>query len=290
MQQIGFIGLGIMGIPMALNLARAGFPLHIFVRRVEAADQLIAAGAKLYDSPKSLAAEADVIITMVPTTADVEEVLLGNQGIIHSAKKGCIVIDMSTVSASATQSVAQQLAKKFIDLLDAPVSGGEQGAIDGTLSIMVGGKATALQKVMPVFKAMGKQIVHIGEQPGAGQIAKACNQIIIAETIVAVSEALRLAQASGVDPEKVREALLGGYANSRVLEIHGKRMLDNNYKPGFKAALHRKDMKLALEQADLAHVTLPGAQYAMRCIERLISKAIGNSELDSSAIHLITED
>ena len=288
MQHIGFIGLGIMGKPMALNLIRAGYQLHVYARRPEIAAPLIAAGATTYDSPKALAAEVDVIITMVPATQDVEDVLINKNGIIHTAKPGCIVIDMSTISSAATQRIAQRLEQAKIEMLDAPVSGGEQGAIDSTLSIMVGGKAAILKKVRAIFETLGKQIVHIGEQHGAGQVAKACNQIIIAETIVAVSEALRLAKASHVDPEKVREALLGGFANSRVLEVHGKRMLSGEYKPGFKAGLHRKDMHLALEQAHLANLVLPAANYATQCMDRLVLK--GHSELDSSAIHLVAED
>jgi 2-hydroxy-3-oxopropionate reductase len=288
MQNIGFIGLGIMGKPMALNLIRAGYKLHIYARRPEIAEPLTAAGAKTYDSPKALAPHVDIIITMVPATQDVEDVLLNKNGIIHTAKPGCIIIDMSTISGAATQRIAQRLEQAQLEMLDAPVSGGEQGAIDGTLSIMVGGKNTVLKKVHTIFETLGKHIVHIGEQHGAGQIAKACNQIIIAETIVAVSEALRLAKASHVDPEKVREALLGGFANSRVLEVHGKRMLSGDYKPGFKASLHRKDMHLALEHAHLANLVLPGAHYAMQCIDRLVLK--GHSELDSSAIHLVAED
>jgi 2-hydroxy-3-oxopropionate reductase len=172
-------------------------------------------------------------------------------------------------------------------MLDAPVSGGEKGAIDGSLSIMVGGKAEVLEKVRPILKKLGQRIVHIGDH-GAGQIAKACNQIVIAETIIAVSEALALAKASDVDPAKVREALLGGFANSRVLEIHGQRMLDNDYKPGFKSVLHRKDMHLALEQAHQMNVDLPGAKEAMHSLDRLVLK--GHGELDSSAMHLLIEE
>lgn len=287
MQKIGFIGLGIMGKPMALNLLRAGYPVSVYARRAEIAQPLIAAGAKTYPSPQELAPHADVIITMVPATTDVEDVLLGANGVIHSAKRGTIVIDMSTISASSTQQIATVLAKSRIDMLDAPVSGGEQGAINGSLSIMVGGKTAILEKVRPIFNVLGKSIIHIGEQHGAGQIAKACNQIIIAETIIAVSEALHLAKASGVDPAKVREALLGGFASSRVLEIHGKRMLDNDFKPGFKAGLHRKDIQLALEQAREANIDLPGADYAMKCLDQLIKK--GHSEEDSSAMYLLAE-
>ncbi len=288
MQHIGFIGLGIMGKPMAMNLLRAGYPLSVYARRSEVSEPLIKKGAKAYSSPQELAASGvDVIITILPTTADVDEILNGKKGIIHSAKPGCIVIDMSTISTSATERFADQLAKKQIEMLDAPVSGGEQGAIDGTLSIMVGGKANVLSKVQPILKKMGQRIVHIGNH-GAGQIAKSCNQIIIAETIIAISEALALAKASNIDPAKVRDALLGGFANSRVLEIHGQRMLDNDYKPGFKAVLHRKDLHLALEQAHQVNVNLPSANQAMHSLDRLVLK--GHGELDSSALHLLIED
>lgn len=287
MQKIGYIGLGIMGKPTALNLMRAGYPLSFYARRPEIIAEFEKAGAKSYTSPKDLAPHAKVIIINVPQTADVEDILIGKNGIIHTAKPGTIVIDMSTISASATQRFAQILEKQKIELLDAPVSGGEQGAIDGTLSIMVGGKAEVLEKVRPILEVLGKRIVHIGGH-GAGQVAKACNQIIIAETVIAVSEALHLAKASGVDPAKVREALMGGFASSRVLEIHGNRMLENNYKPGFKAGLHRKDMHLALEQAHQVNVKIPAAQHAMQCLDRLVMK--GHSELDSSALYLVTED
>jgi len=287
-QHIGFIGLGIMGKPMATHLLRAGYPVSVYARRAEVAEPLITEGAKTYSSPKELAAAGvDVIIIMVPATADVDEVINSKKGLIHTAKPGCIVIDMSTIAAAATQRFAAQLAKKQIEMLDAPVSGGEKGAIDGTLSIMVGGKAEILDKVRPILKKMGQKIVYIGDH-GAGQIAKACNQIIIAETIIGVSEALALAKASGVDPIKVREALLGGFAGSRVLEIHGQRMLDHDYKPGFKAVLHRKDMHLALEQAHQVGIDLPGANQAMHSLDRLVLK--GHGELDSSAMHLLIEE
>jgi 2-hydroxy-3-oxopropionate reductase len=287
MQNIGYIGLGIMGKPTALNLIRAGYTLHVYARRPEIIEEFQKAGARTYFSPKELAPHVDVIFTNVPNSADVEDVLLGNQGIIHTAKAHTIVIDMSTIATAATKRIAEQLEKKQIEMLDAPVSGGEKGAIEGTLSIMVGGKTDVLEKVRPILEKLGKNIVHIGGH-GAGQVAKACNQIIIGETIVAVSEALHLAKASGVDPAKVRDALLGGFANSKVLEVHGKRMLDNDYKPGFKAALHRKDMHLALEQAHFANVNLPSATYATKCIDRLVLK--GHSELDSAAVYLVTEE
>lgn len=286
-QKIGFIGLGIMGKPMAHNLLRAGYELSVYARRPETLESLVTAGAKTFTTVKELAADVDVIITTVGATADVEEVLTSKTGIIQTAKPGTIVIDMSTISATATQRIAKALLKKQIEMLDAPVSGGEQGAISGALSIMVGGKAEVLDQIRPIFEVLGKQVVHVGEN-GAGQVAKACNQIIIAETIVAVSEALQLAKASGVDASKVREALLGGFASSRVLEIHGKRMLEEDYKPGFKASLHRKDIHLAMEQAHSVGVDLPGADYAMHCLDRLVMK--GHTDLDSSALHLLAKE
>jgi 2-hydroxy-3-oxopropionate reductase len=284
MQTIGFIGLGIMGKPMAFNLLHAGYPLCIYARRREVADPFIKEKVKAYSSPCELAPHAEVIITMVPATIDVEEVILGENGIIHTAKPGTIVIDMSTISPAATQQIAKELEKKKIDMLDAPVSGGEQGAITGSLSIMVGGKDTVLAKVHPLLEVLGKQIIHIGSH-GAGQIAKLCNQIIVAENIIAVSEALKIAKASGVDPAKVREALLGGYASSRVLEVHGKRMLDDDYAPGFKASLHRKDLHIALDQAHQINLHVPAAEYAKECIDKLVNE--GHTDLDSSAIHLL---
>jgi len=287
MQNIGFIGLGIMGTPMALHMLRAGRNLHFYARRPEVKADFESLGATYHHSPEEVAKHSEIIIINVATSNDVEEVIFGQNGIIHSAKPGTIVIDMGTTSANTTKRIAAQLRNKRIDMLDAPVSGGEQGAIDATLSIMVGGDAAVVKKAMPIFESLGTRIVHIGDH-GAGQIAKACNQIIIAETIVAVSEALHLAAQSGVDPAKVREALLGGFANSKVLEIHGKRMLENNYKPGFKANLHRKDMHLAIEQANTVGANLPSALHAMQCIDRLVLK--GHGELDSSAVHLVSED
>lgn len=287
MQTIGFIGLGIMGRPMAMNLLRAGYPLSIYARRPEVSEPFIKAGVKAYSSPKTLAEHAEVIITMVPATPDVEEVLLGKEGVIHGAKPGSIIIDMSSIAPDATQRIAKTLAEKNLDMLDAPVSGGEQGATLGTLTIMVGGKETTLQKVHPILEVLGKTIVHIGPH-GTGQISKLCNQIILAETIVGISEAFRLAKASGADPAKIREALLGGYASSRALEVHGKRMLENDYQPGFKTSLHRKDMHLALAQAEHTGQSLPAAKLASDYLDRAVMH--GDSDLDSSVIHRLFEE
>lgn len=284
MFNIGFIGLGIMGKPMALNLIKAGYSLAVYARRKETTMDLANTGALICHTPKEVAEKSTIIFTIVGRPADVEEIILGNNGIIQSAKIGSIIVDMTTGSCSSARYLANKLAEKNIDMLDAPVSGGEQGAIAGTLSIMVGGKAEVIAKVKPLFDILGKQTVHVGDQ-GAGQIAKACNQIVIAQTIVAVTEALQFAKKANVDPAKVRQALLGGFASSKVLEVHGQRILDHNFKPGFKAALHQKDMRLALEEAAQLGVALPGSAFANQLLNVLVAE--GNGELDSSAIATI---
>ncbi|NNF96522.1 MAG: NAD-binding protein, partial [Halobacteria archaeon] len=211
--RIGFIGLGIMGRPMALNLIKAAYPLSVYARHPDMMEPLTHEGATACNSPQAVASQSDVIITMVSDTPDVEHVILGEKGIIHGVQPDSVVIDMSTISPSATRRIAETLSKQGIQMLDAPVSGGEQGAIDGTLSIMVGGKEDIFQRVLPIFEILGKNIVHIGEH-GAGQVTKACNQIVIAQTLIAITEAFILARVSGVDPVKVRAALLGGFAGS----------------------------------------------------------------------------
>ena len=261
--RIGFIGLGIMGQPMAQNLIKAGYPLAVHARRPDIMKPLVNAGASAYENAQAVAAQSDIIITMVSDTPDVEQVILGDQGVIHGAQADSVVVDMSTISPSATRRMAELLGKKCIQMLDAPVSGGEQGAIDGSLSIMVGGKEETFQKVLPVFEVLGKNIIHIGEH-GAGQVTKACNQLVIAQTLVAITEAFVLAKVSGVDPAKVREALLGGFASSRVLEAHGQRILDHNFEPGFKARLHQKDMRISMEAAHEVGIALSGAGFATR--------------------------
>src|SRR5215213_5718851 len=232
--KLGFIGLGIMGRPMAVNLVKAGYPLSIYARKPEAATPLTDAGAKRYSSAAELAEASDIVFTMVSDTLDVEELIMGEQGVGSGAQLGSVVVDMSTISPAATRKIAAKLLASGVHMLDAPVSGGEQGAIDGNLSIMVGGKPEVFARVRPLFECMGKNTVHVGGH-GAGQVAKACNQVLVVQTITAVAEALLLAKASGANPERVREALLGGFAYSRILDLHGQRMLDNNYKPGFKS-------------------------------------------------------
>lgn len=280
-QRIGFIGLGIMGRPMAINLLRAGYNVFIYARREESMAPVAREGGERCAHPAQVASQAEIVFTMVADTPDVQEVVLGENGIIEGARAGSVVVDMSTISPSASRDMAARLAAHGVEMLDAPVSGGDQGAIEGSLSIMVGGAAEIFERVRPMFEILGKNVVHVGNN-GAGQVTKACNQVVIAQTIAAVGEALLMAKASGVDPAKVRRALLGGFASSRVLELHGQRMLEGNYAPGFKAALHQKDMRIVLETAAELGLALPGAAGVTQWINALVGT--GNGELDSAAI------
>lgn len=228
-----------------------------------------------------------MLFTMVSDTPDVEQVILGDDmasnAVIAGLQPGALVVDMSTISASATRIIAERVRSAGAEMLDAPVSGGDVGAIAGTLSIMVGGSASAFERARPLLEVMGKNIVHVGDC-GAGQVCKACNQVLISQTIAAVGEALLLAEASGVDAAKVREALLGGFANSRALEIHGQRMLDQQYQPGFKSVLFQKDLRLVLEAAHELGLALPGAAQAAQLVNALVGQ--DNGELDSAAMFL----
>jgi 2-hydroxy-3-oxopropionate reductase len=288
---IGFIGLGIMGRPMALNLIAAGYDLVVHARREESMAPLEQAGARTCGSPADVARKASIIFTMVADTPDVEQVILGGSSgdgspdgaaVLDGLQPGSVVVDMSTISASVTRRMAERLRAAGAELLDAPVSGGDVGAVAGTLSIMVGGSESAFARVLPLFEVMGENIVHVGGS-GAGQVCKACNQVVISQTIAGVGEAMLLARASGVDGAKVREALLGGFANSRVLELHGQRMLDEHYEPGFKCALFQKDMRLVLEAAHELGLALPGAAQVAQLINALVGQ--GDGELDSAAIY-----
>jgi 2-hydroxy-3-oxopropionate reductase len=286
MEKVGYIGLGIMGRPAALNLVNAGYPLWVYARRAAMMEPLTTAGATACNSSASVAAESDIVFINVSDTHDVVEVILGNDGILEGIRPGCVIVDMSTISPSVTRTIAERLAEKDVHMLDAPVSGGEQGAIDGTLSIMVGGKAEIFERVKPLFDVMGKNIVHIGDN-GAGQVTKSCNQVVIAQAIAAIGEAYLLARASGVDPVKVREALLGGFAGSRALESHGQRMLDRNFKPGFKSKLHYKDMRIVMEEAHKLGIALPGAAMVTQYLNALINADMG--EDDSISIYRLQE-
>ncbi len=285
-ERVGFIGLGIMGRPMALNLHQAGHSLSVHARRPESMTPLAEAGAATAMSPAECAARSDVVFTMVSDTPDVEEVIFGPGGVAEGIAPGGVVVDMSTISPSATRSMAERLAGQGVQMLDAPVSGGDLGAINGTLSIMVGGEASAFERVLPLFQAMGKNIVHIGAS-GAGQVCKACNQVVVGATIAGVAEAILLARSSGVDPARVREALLGGFAASRILEVHGRRMIEGDYAPGFKARLHQKDMGIVAAAARELGLALPGAAQTGQYLNALMGMGLG--EDDSAAIYRVLE-
>ena len=286
-EKIAFVGIGIMGKPLVQRLLKAGYQVFIFSRRQQVAKPLIEQGACLCDTPATAAAKASLCFSMVSDTPDVQEVILGNVGFAAGASRGDVVVDMSTISPEVTADIAKRLAAQGIDMLDAPVSGGEQGAIEGKLSIMVGGKEAVYNRVLPVFQIIGHNILRIGDH-GAGQVAKACNQLLSAQTIMATAEAIEFAEQAGVDAAQVRKALLGGFANSKVLEVHGQRMLDGNYKPGFKADLHFKDLRIACETANNNRLNLAGLKRAYTCLQELIER--GDGALDSAAIAKIVSE
>ena len=288
-ETVGFIGLGLMGKPMALNLLKAGFSLAVHSRSRGPVDALVAAGAAAASCPADVARAARVVITMVPDSPDVEKVLAGPSGVFEGVQPGSVLIDMSTISPVVTRRLAAQAAERGATLLDAPVSGGEIGAISGTLSIMVGGDPQALERVRPILNAMGnpEKVVHIGPS-GAGQICKVCNQMAIGGALAVVGEAFALARKAGVDPAKVREALMGGFAASRVLEVHGERILNKNYKPGFKAGLYNKDMGIVLETAHAHDVPMPVTAVIAQLVNSMI--AHGQAEADYSALATVLFD
>lgn len=271
--QVGFIGLGIMGRGMAANLLRAGFPLTVWNRTRERAEPLAAAGAAVAASPAELAATSDIVITCVSDTPDVEQVILGPQGVIHGIRPGSLVIDMSTISPEATRTIAAILAERGIDMLDAPTSGGSEGAAQGTLSIMVGGQAAALQRAMPVLQAMGKRITHVGSH-GAGQTVKLANQVLVVGNCLAMCEALLLAEAGGVDLERTLEAVSDGAAGSWMLSQRGPQILARDWRPGFTIALQQKDLRLVLEAADQEGVPLPGTALIFQLYRTLEAKGL----------------
>jgi 2-hydroxy-3-oxopropionate reductase len=283
---VGFIGLGIMGKPMARNLLRAGFPVVVLNRSRAPVDELVAEGATAGTSPQDVASRSDVVITMLPDSPDVEAVVLGENGVVHGIKRGALYIDMSTIAPATARTVAAAMTQRGVDPLDAPVSGGEKGAIDGALSIMIGGSDAAVERAQPIFAVLGKNIVHVGPT-GAGQVTKACNQIVVGVTIEAVAEALALAIASGVDPAKVRAALLGGFAQSKILEVHGQRMIDRTFNPGFKAKLHRKDMNIAVNAGEDRKLALAAAALVRGRFDELIAR--GDGEKDHSALITLYE-
>jgi 2-hydroxy-3-oxopropionate reductase len=272
-----------MGKPMAKNLIKAGFPLVVHNRSRGAVDEVVAAGAKAGTSAADVAQQATIVITMLPDTPDVERVITGADGVLAGVTRGALVIDMSSISPVVTERLAGLVAEKGASMLDAPVSGGEIGAINASLSIMVGGDEAAFTRARPVFEAMGnkERIVHIGKS-GAGQVCKVCNQIAIGGALAGVSEAIALARKAGVDATRVRTALLGGFAASRVLEVHGERMLTGNYKPGFRTKLYQKDLRLANEAAAANSVAMPATAIVTQLVNALV--AAGGGDLDYAAI------
>jgi len=276
-ERIGFIGLGIMGRPMAGHLVDAGYAVTVWNRTPGKMTGLVERGASAAGAPKDVAARSDITITMVADTPDVLDVVLGAQGVLHGVRRGSVVVDMSTISPVATREIARQLGERGVEMLDAPVSGGEKGAVEATLSIMVGGKPEVFERVLPVFQKMGKQIVHLGES-GAGQVTKACNQLVLALTLLGVAEALTMARKSGVDPAKVRAALLGGFAQSRVLELHGQRMLEANFEPGFRTRLYHKDMGIVMETGRTSGMPLLGGALAAQLYQIAMNQGLGEKD------------
>ena len=284
---IGFIGLGIMGKPMARNLLKAGHVLMVHNRSRAAVDELTKEGARPMNNAKEVAEHSDIVVTMLPDSPDVELVYGGEQGIFAGARSGTLLIDMSSISPVVARKLAAEAERRGCDMLDAPVSGGEAGAIGASLSIMIGGKASAVERAMPIFQMLGKNIVHVGDA-GAGQVTKAANQMVVGTTIAIVGEALVLAKKAGVDPAKVRQALLGGFAQSKILEAHGQKMLERNFNPGFRIRLHEKDMKIALAAGSEYGVPLMVSSVVGQMMTAM--KGMGLADLDHSALVKLIEE
>jgi 2-hydroxy-3-oxopropionate reductase len=281
MLRIGFIGLGIMGKPMAGHLTKAGNTLYVYSRTYASVAALATLGAIPCKNPKEVAERSEIVFLMLPDTPEVEEVLFGPDGVSKGVKPGSTVVDMSSISPVETRKFAERLRGQKVEMLDAPVSGGQVGAQNATLSIMVGGKAEVFERVKPLFEKMGKNIVYIGGN-GDGQICKVANQIVVALTIEAVGEALLLASKAGADVVKVREALLGGFAQSRILDVHGERMIKRTFQPGFRIRLHQKDLRLALETGRELGVSLPNTAAAQELFTAV--SASDGAELDHAAM------
>jgi 2-hydroxy-3-oxopropionate reductase len=288
-ETVGFIGLGLMGKPMAKNLLKRGHRVVAHSRSPSPVEELVAAGAERAGSPEEVARRTKRIITMLPDSADVEQVVEGMNGIFNTIQPGTIIIDMSSIAPAVARRLADAARTRAATMLDAPVSGGEIGAINATLSIMVGGDANAFTEVKPILEAMGnaERIIRIGES-GAGQLCKVCNQMVIGGALAVVSEAFALARKAGVDPAKVREALLGGFAASRVLEVHGERILTGNYKPGFRAQLYAKDYRIAAETLAEHRVPAPVSAEVHQLVTALV--AAGKGEQDYSALATVLFD
>jgi 2-hydroxy-3-oxopropionate reductase len=281
MSDLGFIGLGIMGKPMAGHLVKAGNRVYVYDKVSSYVQELVEQGAIACNSAKEVAAKAPIVFLMLPDTPDVDDVLFGRDGVAEGIKPDSTVVDMSSISPIATRQFAERLRVLKVEMLDAPVSGGQVGAQNATLSIMVGGKEAVFSAIKPFFEVMGKNIVHIGGI-GDGQVCKVANQIVVALTLEAISEALVFASKAGADPAKVREALLGGFAQSKILEVHGERMLKRTFAPGFRIRLHQKDLNLALQAARELGVSLPNTATAQELFNAI--SADGGIDLDHSAM------
>ncbi len=286
MLRVGYIGLGLMGKAIATNILKAGFPLVVHNRSRAAVDELVTLGAKAAFSPAEVAAQVDVVFTNLPDSPDVEQVALGKKGIIEGAYPGLIFVDNSTIKPATARHIAHVLGEKGVLCLDAPVSGGDIGARNATLTIMVGGPAEALEKVMPVFRAMGKTVTHVGDS-GAGQVAKAANQIMVAAQMVAMGELLLFAQKAGVDPRKVVEAIRGGAAQCWTLDVKPARLFAGNRQPGFKAYMMEKDLGIVLETARTYGMPLPSAALHAQLFRAMVEMGFG--ELDNSAVIAVLE-
>ncbi|MGH8728342.1 MAG: NAD(P)-dependent oxidoreductase [Burkholderiales bacterium] len=284
--KLGFIGLGIMGQAMAANLIRAGHAMNVYARRPETLSNLIVDGAVAYSTARDLAAASEVVFIMVTTTADVEQVLFADSGVIHGAKAGTIVVVMSTIAPKPARDFAERLREKKIEMLDAPVSGGPTNARAANLSIMVGGKREIFDHVQSLFECLGKTIVYIGES-GAGMITKACNQLCVVANMQAVAEAVVFARTNSVDAGHVLQALAGGWAGSTMLEVMGSRMVSRNFEPGVEARLHHKDIGIVLECARDSGLALPGAALAAQSFNALMAR--GGARRDSSSMITVLE-
>jgi 2-hydroxy-3-oxopropionate reductase len=287
MPKLGFVGLGIMGKPMAGHLIKAGHEVSVYDLNLAPVQELSSMGALACKSSKEVAQKSEIIFIIVQDTPDVEAVLFGKEGLVEGLKPGSIVVDMSSISPLATKEFAKKLAGLKVKMLDAPVSGGQVGAENATLSIMVGGATEVFEKIKPYFQLMGKNIVHVGGN-GDGQTCKVANQIVVALNIEAVGEALLFASKAGADPVKVRAALMGGFAQSRILELHGERMLNRTFKPGFRIRLHQKDLNLALQSARSMGVSLPNTATAQELFNAVAAQ--GGIDLDHSAMVLALEN
>ncbi|MCL4068083.1 2-hydroxy-3-oxopropionate reductase [Pseudomonas sp. GX19020] len=281
--KIGFIGLGIMGAPMASHLQKAGHEIITSINRSPPPAALVDGGLIVLDSPADVAKSCDMVITMLPNTPDVERVILGQAGVLDAGMPDQLIIDMSSISPQATKAIADRVKAAGLSYLDAPVSGGEVGAKAASLTIMAGGANRSFERALPLLSLMGRNITHVGEDNGAGQVCKIANQIIVALNIQAVSEALVFASKSGCDPAKVREALMGGFAASRVLEVHGERMIVRRFDPGFRISLHQKDLDLALAAGRSIGMPLP----ATALCQQLFGTCAGSAERDEDHSALV---